>query len=95
MVKSDFSFENPSLNQIKIIRCITKYLKDTAYYLSTTGLCSRILYNANHTNNIFYMQGSMGCVSPIAVGLDFLMKMGNVAIIAHYWNQNLVRSTAL
>lgn len=104
-VKLNFSFESPSLSQIEAIRCITEYLKDTAYYLSTTGLCSRILYNINHTNTNFYMQGSMGCVSSIALGLSlntnkkvvildgdgaFLMKMGNVATIAHYGNSNLV-----
>ncbi|MER6565178.1 phosphonopyruvate decarboxylase [Streptomyces sp. NPDC001093] len=76
------------------------------YVLSTTGYLSRALYNRGDRARNFYMQGSMGHVSGIALGaalsrptekfvvLDgdgaVLMHMGTLATVGHHAPENLV-----
>lgn len=76
------------------------------YVLSTTGFLSRSLFNCGDRARNFYMQGSMGHVSGLALGaalhrpderfvvLDgdgaVLMHMGTLATIGHHAPPNLV-----
>jgi phosphonopyruvate decarboxylase len=69
-----------------------------AALLATTGFTGRALYSTGDRENQFYMVGSMGCVSSLALGIAiarperkviaidgdgaFLMRMGSVAAVA-------------
>ena len=75
-------------------------------FLTTTGLISRRLYNIQDLESNFYMVGSMGCVSSIALGLAIsglnkniiaidgdgalLMRMGAMATNAAYGTNNML-----
>jgi phosphonopyruvate decarboxylase len=74
--------------------------------LATTGFCGRELYAVEDRANHLYMVGSMGCVSPMALGLALarpdlrvvaldgdgaaLMRMGAFATLGAYGPRNLV-----
>ncbi len=74
--------------------------------LATTGVTGRELYQVGHKPNQLYMVGSMGCISPLALGLALvrpdlkvvaidgdgalLMRMGNMATLAAYGAPNLL-----
>ncbi len=78
---------------------------DNVITLATTGITGRELYEAGHRDNQFYMVGSMGCISAVAVGLAIsrpdlrvlaidgdgalLMRMGNLATIGVLGPPNL------
>jgi phosphonopyruvate decarboxylase len=73
--------------------------------LASTGFCGRELYALDDRPNHFYMVGSMGCVSSLALGLALarpdlrvvaidgdgaaLMRMGNFATLGAYGPANL------
>lgn len=73
--------------------------------IATTGVTGRELYELDDRPNQFYMIGSMGCVSSLALGLAlarpdkkviaidgdgaFLMRMGALTTNAHYAPSNL------
>ena len=73
--------------------------------LASTGFCGRELYAIDDRANQFYMVGSMGCVTPFALGLALarpdlrvtaldgdgaaLMRMGAFATLGAYGPSNL------
>ena len=73
-------------------------------FLATTGFTGRELYEIDDKENFFYMVGSMGCVSSLALGLAVakpnlkilvldgdgaaLMRLGNLATIGAYKPKN-------
>jgi len=73
--------------------------------LASTGFCGRELYALDDRPNHFYMVGSMGCVTSLALGLALarpdlrvlaidgdgaaLMRMGNFATLGAYGPANL------
>jgi phosphonopyruvate decarboxylase len=77
----------------------------TTVVLASTGFCGRELYALDDRPNHFYMVGSMGCVSSLALGLALarpdlrvvaidgdgaaLMRMGNFATLGAYGPANL------
>jgi phosphonopyruvate decarboxylase len=79
--------------------------KDTVF-IATTGFTGRELYESGDVQNNFYMVGSMGCASPLGMGLALarpdirvividgdgalLMRMGAAAVLAAYAPPNLV-----
>jgi phosphonopyruvate decarboxylase len=74
--------------------------------LASTGFCGRELYALNDRDNQLYMVGSMGCVTPLALGLALsrpdllvvaldgdgaaLMRLGAMATVGAYAPDNLV-----
>lgn len=114
--KNDISIKDRSLrmnnhstnvifDQADAMRVVINHFKNEALYISTTGMCSRILHHINNIDCNFYMYGSMGCASSVALGISLntkkkvvvfdgdgalLMKMGNFATNAHYANENYI-----
>jgi phosphonopyruvate decarboxylase len=78
---------------------------DATVVLASTGFCGRELYALDDRPNHFYMVGSMGCVTSLALGLALarpdlrvvaidgdgaaLMRMGNFATLGAYGPPNL------
>jgi phosphonopyruvate decarboxylase len=78
---------------------------DECVVLASTGFCGRELYALEDRPNHFYMVGSMGCVTSLALGLALarpqlrvvaidgdgaaLMRMGNFATLGAYGPANL------
>jgi phosphonopyruvate decarboxylase len=78
---------------------------DSTVVLASTGFCGRELYAIDDRPNQLYMVGSMGCVTPFALGLALarpdlhvvaldgdgaaLMRMGAFATIGAYGPSNL------
>jgi phosphonopyruvate decarboxylase len=78
---------------------------DTTVVLASTGFCGRELYALDDRPSHFYMVGSMGCVSSLALGLALarpdlrvvavdgdgaaLMRLGNFATLGAYGPANL------
>lgn len=78
---------------------------ESTVVLASTGFCGRELYALNDRPNQLYMVGSMGCVTPLALGLALarpdlhvvaldgdgaaLMRMGAFATIGAYGPDNL------
>lgn len=86
------------------LETISKAANLNTIVLATTGKTGRELYEIEDKNNNFYMVGSMGCLSSLALGLTLntdkkviaidgdgalLMRMGNIAINAFYAPQNM------
>ncbi|QKM49756.1 hypothetical protein B7760_03814 [Burkholderia glumae] len=79
---------------------------DSTVVLASTGFCGRELYALDDRANQLYMVGSMGCVTPLALGLALarpdltvvavdgdgaaLMRMGAFATLGAYGPKNLV-----
>lgn len=88
------------------IQIISKYFNEDDLIVSSTGNLSRELFALADSSKIFYMMGSMGLASSIALGLalclpkkriiviegdgSLLMCLGSVATIGHYAPSNLV-----
>jgi phosphonopyruvate decarboxylase len=80
--------------------------KDTTVVLASTGFCGRELYAIDDRENQLYLVGSMGCVTPMALGLALsrpdlrvvaldgdgaaLMRLGAMATLGTYGPPNLV-----
>ncbi|WP_277186375.1 phosphonopyruvate decarboxylase [Caballeronia sp. BR00000012568055] len=80
--------------------------KDSTVVLASTGFCGRELYAIDDRENQLYLVGSMGCVTPMALGLALsrpdlrvialdgdgaaLMRMGVFATLGAYGPSNLV-----
>lgn len=95
------------LSRYEAIKTVLFELKANEVIVSTTGMVSRELYDMRKdNNNDFYMMGSMGCASSVALGIALqkkdkkvvifdgdgalLMKMGTLATIGHYKPANLI-----
>lgn len=79
--------------------------KDSTVVLASTGFCGRELYAIDDRENQLYLVGSMGCVTPMALGLALsrpdlnvvaldgdgaaLMRMGVFATLGAYGSSNL------
>ncbi|MBI0329813.1 phosphonopyruvate decarboxylase [Burkholderia plantarii] len=79
---------------------------DSSVVLASTGFCGRELYALDDRPNQLYMVGSMGCVTPLALGLALarpdltvvavdgdgaaLMRMGAFATLGAYGPGNLI-----
>jgi phosphonopyruvate decarboxylase len=80
--------------------------KDSTVVLASTGFCGRELYAIDDRENQLYLVGSMGCVTPMALGLALsrpdltvvaldgdgaaLMRMGVFATLGAYGPANLI-----
>ncbi|SAK59243.1 phosphonopyruvate decarboxylase [Caballeronia catudaia] len=80
--------------------------KDSTVVLASTGFCGRELYAIDDRENQLYLVGSMGCVTPMALGLALsrpdlrvvaldgdgaaLMRMGVFATLGAYGPSNLI-----
>jgi phosphonopyruvate decarboxylase len=87
-------------------RVIAHTPKDSTVVLASTGFCGRELYAIDDRENQLYLVGSMGCVTPMALGLALsrpdlnvvaldgdgaaLMRMGVFATLGAYGPSNLV-----
>jgi phosphonopyruvate decarboxylase len=94
----------PSRSQV--LETISKIKDNKTLLLATTGKTGRELYEINDTCNNFYMVGSMGCVSSIALGLalaredkdiiaidgdgSLLMRMGSLGTAGYYNPANML-----
>jgi phosphonopyruvate decarboxylase len=86
-------------------RVIAHTPKDSTVVLASTGFCGRELYAIDDRENQLYLVGSMGCVTPMALGLALsrpdlsvialdgdgaaLMRMGVFATLGAYGPSNL------
>jgi len=86
-------------------RVIAHTPRDSTVVLASTGFCGRELYAIDDRPNQLYMVGSMGCVTPFALGLALarpdlhivaldgdgaaLMRMGAFATLGTYARSNL------
>jgi phosphonopyruvate decarboxylase len=87
-------------------RVIARTPKESTVVLASTGFCGRELYAIDDRDNQFYLVGSMGCVTPMALGLALsrpdltvvaldgdgaaLMRMGAFATLGAYGPSNLL-----
>jgi phosphonopyruvate decarboxylase len=87
-------------------RVIARTPKESTVVLASTGFCGRELYALDDRDNQLYLVGSMGCVTPMALGLALsrpdlqvvaldgdgaaLMRMGVFATLGAYGPSNLV-----
>ncbi|AOJ07447.1 phosphonopyruvate decarboxylase [Burkholderia mayonis] len=89
-----------------LARIVERTPADSTVVLASTGFCGRELYALDDRPNQLYMVGSMGCVTPLALGLALarpdlsvvavdgdgaaLMRMGAFATLGAYGPSNLV-----
>ncbi|AGK51028.1 phosphonopyruvate decarboxylase [Burkholderia thailandensis MSMB121] len=89
-----------------LARIVARTPADSTAVLASTGFCGRELYALDDRPNQLYMVGSMGCVTPLALGLALarpdltvvaldgdgaaLMRMGAFATLGAYGPSNLV-----
>jgi phosphonopyruvate decarboxylase len=94
------------LKRQEILHRIVKDKDQDTIVLATTGYTSRELYAIEDSPQHFYMVGSMGCVSSLALGIALccpgkkvvaidgdgalLMRMGNMASIGYHQPNNLL-----
>lgn len=87
-------------------RVIARTPKDSTVVLASTGFCGRELYAIDDRENQLYLVGSMGCVTPMALGLALsrpdltvvaldgdgaaLMRMGAFSTLGAYGPANLI-----
>lgn len=89
-----------------VLQMLSDITDERTILLATTGVTGRELYQVGDRSNQFYMVGSMGCISPLALGMAvsrpdlkfvaidgdgaLLMRMGNLATLGHYQPNNLL-----
>lgn len=66
--------EGSIFEQDDVLRAIQANVNSTDSIVATTGFTGRALYALNDLENQFYMVGSMGCVSSLALGLATVRK---------------------
>ncbi|PAF51944.1 phosphonopyruvate decarboxylase [Helicobacter sp. 13S00477-4] len=89
--------------RLQALQTIDSINNDNTIILATTGKSGRELYEINDACNYLYMVGSMGCVSPLGLGISLksekkviaidgdgalLMRMGNMSTNAYYAKGN-------
>lgn len=94
--------KNPP-TRLQALNIINQHNNNHLITLATTGKTGRELYEINDAKNYLYMVGSMGCVSPLGLGLSLqsqkkiicidgdgalLMRMGNLSTNAYYARGN-------
>lgn len=91
--------------RIEVLKELKNNTDEDTLLLATTGVTGRELFEIEDTANQFYMVGSMGCISSVALGLaiaqptkkiiaidgdgSLLMRMGSLATNAYYAPENL------
>ncbi len=91
--------------RIEVLKELKFIADEDTLLLATTGVTGRELFELGHVDNQFYMVGSMGCISSVALGLalarpdkkvvaidgdgSLLMRMGSLATNAYYAPANL------
>lgn len=91
--------------RIEVLETLQRESDMNTLLLATTGVTGRELYELGNKPNQFYMVGSMGCISSLALGLalaqpekkviaidgdgSFLMRMGAITTNAFYSPPNL------
>lgn len=94
------------LNRSDVLRCVVSFKTKQTVLLATTGYTGRELYHIADAENHFYMVGSMGCISSLALGLAYsrsdkeviaidgdgslLMRMGSLATNGFYAPKNML-----
>lgn len=100
------SRENGLPTRLKVLERLVREKDAKTVFLATTGKTGRELYEVEDAANHFYMVGSMGCVSSLALGMALtakdkrmvaidgdgalLMRMGALATIAYYRPANML-----
>lgn len=69
----------PRLTRFEMLKIVAPYLEDKAV-VCNLGFPCKELYSAKHQRSNFYMFGSMGMVSPIALGIALNSKKEAIAI---------------
>jgi phosphonopyruvate decarboxylase len=64
-----------------VLRCVSENKDRDTLVFATTGKTGRELYEIEDAPNNFYMVGSMGCISPLALGLALTKKDKKVIAI--------------
>jgi len=96
----------PQVRRKDMLHVVQTHCTASDVVLGTTGYTGRELYALGHRDNQFYMVGSMGCVSSLALGLSIarpnlrvialdgdgamLMRMGALATIGYKKPANMV-----
>lgn len=96
----------PPTRREALARVVADTPLDSTVVLASTGFCGRELYDLDDRPNQLYMVGSMGCVTPLALGLALarpdltvvaldgdgaaLMRMGAFATLGAYGPKNLL-----
>jgi len=68
-------------SRIEALEAIQKHKNRHTVFLATTGKTGRELYELADLPNNLYMVGSMGCVSPMGLGLALTQTQKNIIII--------------
>jgi len=92
--------------RVEALECISKLKDSETVLLVSTGKAGRELYEVEDTPHNLYMVGSMGCISPLALGLAVnkpskniiaidgdgasLMRLGALPTNAYYRPRNLL-----
>jgi len=92
--------------RLQVLEKLTQLKDKNTVLLATTGFTGRELYEVKDDEQNFYMVGSMGCVSSIALGLclaqpnkdviaiegdgAFLMRMGSITTNAYHGPPNML-----
>ncbi|HDQ14249.1 MAG TPA: phosphonopyruvate decarboxylase, partial [Sediminispirochaeta sp.] len=63
------SVPQPQVRRTEMLQAVQSHSRASDIVLGTTGYTGRELYALEHRQNQFYMIGSMGCVSSLALGL--------------------------
>ncbi|MCB4790673.1 MAG: phosphonopyruvate decarboxylase [Elusimicrobia bacterium] len=67
--------------RIDVLKTIDSVKDSNTVLLATTGFTGRELYEIEDAENNFYMVGSMGCISSLALGLSVARKDKNIIAI--------------
>ena len=91
------------INRLEAVRAVWDALSGNEAVIATTGKVWRELYSLGHQPSHFYLLGSMGCASPVGLGVSLgvdrevivldgdgsaLMKMGAMATVGRYLPDN-------
>ena len=102
---SNAKTRNVFINRNEILNQILRHKADDVLFFGTTGKTGREMFEIDDMENNFYMVGSMGCISSLALGLSLnsrkksiiidgdgslLMRMGNLATIGFYKPKNIL-----
>lgn len=92
-VYRDFRKMGPKPSRASLIEAVSAVISDTAAVFSTTGKCSRELFEIGDRPNYIYQVGSMGCVSSLALG--FSLATGRQTVVLDGDGAALMRLGAL
>lgn len=59
----------PEHTRLEVLEVISSLKDNSTVFLASTGMTGRELFELGDTENNLYMVGSMGCISPMALGL--------------------------